>query len=278
VPFHPEIVIGRSSSCDLSLNDAVVSRHHARLSVVAGELFVNDLNSTNGTVVNDAEIDRGSTKGCGRRATVAVGKAEFDVVIATAARAGEYGRALRDSVRDAKFPIACNMVHCQNVLADLDGRVARDRFQYGLLVLDVDKFKTINSRFGYAGGDAVLRELLELLESELRPHEVLAKIGGEELLLVIPGAAREQVLETAERIRGRVQRQGFHARADLAVPITISIGASMVGHDGRSSSKDALAEAQELVRIAKDRGRNQVVTARDVDAPVPLPRGDRTTS
>lgn len=169
---------------------------------------------------------------------------------------------------------------------DLTGALNRRAFHaqtrrlhgsFVLLVLDLDHFKQVNDRHGHAAGDAVLRAVGQSIQGQLRAGDTIARWGGEEFVALLPQAAKTQAREIAERIRSRIAAQAVQAHAagtagtagtaDAApIPVTISIGLSLLGQDiaGREPAQLAqglLAEADQALYRAKHEGRNRVVSA-----------------
>jgi diguanylate cyclase (GGDEF)-like protein len=123
-----------------------------------------------------------------------------------------------------------------------------------ILLVDIDRFKAVNDRFGHAEGDRVLVRVATTLSAVLRRGDVLARIGGEEFAVFLQGATAEQAMHLAERLRAAVAAE---VRAgDL--PVTISVGVSP-GRAGPSLA-DRLVEADRGVYAAKDAGRNRVMS------------------
>lgn len=129
-----------------------------------------------------------------------------------------------------------------------------------LLVLDVDHFKSFNDRFGHAAGDAVLRAVAGAVIGGLRPTDVAARYGGEELVVVLPETPLSGALVAAERVRQLVSRLTVTAPDGAALPaVTISIGAASLDETGDAAALFQRADAA-LYR-AKSAGRNRVEAA-----------------
>ena len=131
----------------------------------------------------------------------------------------------------------------------------------GVVILDLDHFKTINDTYGHDNGDVVLRSVALSLRQHTRHHDVLARIGGEEFAIVFPNTDERALAALAERIRKAIQElpmvlEGKH------VPITTSIGAVL--WDGEESGQDLLKRADRLLYEAKANGRNRVITGKDI--------------
>jgi diguanylate cyclase (GGDEF)-like protein len=125
----------------------------------------------------------------------------------------------------------------------------------GVMMIDVDRFKSINDSFGHAAGDAVLRALAREFGEVLRSYDSLGRYGGEEFLVVAPGCGLTESHELAERIRAHVETHAI-ASKDGAIPVTISIGVTASG--GASSAEHLLQEADAALYVAKASGRNRV--------------------
>ncbi|WP_290647739.1 diguanylate cyclase, partial [Aquisalimonas sp.] len=99
-------------------------------------------------------------------------------------------------------------------------RAAKGNTPMGLLLLDLDRFKPINDEHGHAVGDLVLQETVIRLEGELRPTDVLARVGGEEFAVLLPECDAQQALEVSERLRRAMARRPFETPTGIAVPVT----------------------------------------------------------
>lgn len=126
-----------------------------------------------------------------------------------------------------------------------------------VLMLDVDRFKEINDRFGHAGGDEALCRLAETVRSELRGPDHVGRLGGEEFAVVLPETDLEGAMEVAERLRGRLES------SPLLLPsgelrMTVSIGVAVCEPD-EATVERALDRADRALYEAKARGRNRVV-------------------
>lgn len=135
-------------------------------------------------------------------------------------------------------------------------RAARHGTPLSLLVLDMDRFKAINDRYGHAEGDRVLVRLADCLRAELRASDVAGRLGGEEFAVVLPEAAASGALEVAERIRRCVETCCFGEHPPAA---TVSIGAAT--WSAGETVEALLRRADEALYAAKAAGRNRVVAA-----------------
>jgi len=130
-----------------------------------------------------------------------------------------------------------------------------------LLLIDLDYFKQVNDDFGHLAGDECLRTLARSLDETLAPEAALiARFGGEEFVVVLPGAAGPRALEIAERVRQRIGSQRVrHAGREIAM--TASIGVFSVPVGTVLSADEVLHQADYALYAAKNAGRNRVHVA-----------------
>jgi diguanylate cyclase (GGDEF)-like protein len=139
-------------------------------------------------------------------------------------------------------------------LAEIDGVPCdAERGQsHALLLCDLDHFKRVNDQLGHAAGDAVLQDVAYTMRAVLRAGDSIYRIGGEEILVVLPGATEEDAVTVAERLRQAVRK-----RRPVGMGVTISIGAA-VSKPGAVNTDDLVARADAALYSAKARGRDQV--------------------
>lgn len=139
-------------------------------------------------------------------------------------------------------------------------RAAREGGGLAVLLLDIDHFKRVNDTHGHAGGDAVLRAFHATCATQLRAHDLLGRLGGEEFGVVLPATGREVARQVAERLRAAVAAGPVTLPGGAAVAITVSIGLAFTA----SAAEDIdslLAAADAALYRAKREGRNRVVEA-----------------
>lgn len=123
--------------------------------------------------------------------------------------------------------------------SDLEGR--GEAVPVGLLVVDVDRFKAVNDTFGHVVGDEVLVRIAELLERSTRPDDLVARFGGDEFVVLIPGASDRVVAERAETLRRRVDEMPWH---ELRPGLVVSISVGMAR--GTSNQVEGLVESADV--------------------------------
>jgi diguanylate cyclase (GGDEF)-like protein len=148
-------------------------------------------------------------------------------------------------------------------LAELDGQPSNEEegLSHALLLCDLDHFKRVNDQLGHAAGDAVLQDVAYVMRAALRAGDSIYRVGGEEILVVLPGADREDAIEIAERLRVAVRE-----RRPVGVTVTVSIGVA-VSQPERVVTDDLIARADAALYAAKASGRDAI----HVDGPSPEP-------
>jgi two-component system, cell cycle response regulator len=128
-----------------------------------------------------------------------------------------------------------------------------------VLVLDIDRFKSVNDGFGHDAGDEVLKEFASRIRAHTRGIDVVARFGGEEVVVVVPETPLEGGRAVAERIRARVEATPFIIhRGQRSLPVTVSIGVA-AREAGDATALDVLRRADAALYTAKREGRNRVV-------------------
>ncbi len=134
----------------------------------------------------------------------------------------------------------------------------RESKPIALLFVDIDRFKDYNDRYGHQRGDERLRQIAQLLESELkRPRDFVARYGGEEFVAILPDTNHEGAMSIAERLRAEVEQQ--RPSDDDDQPITISVGVSAAVPVHQDAVNRLIRAADEALYAAKQAGRNRVV-------------------
>jgi two-component system cell cycle response regulator len=145
-------------------------------------------------------------------------------------------------------------------------RAIRQLTSVGLLMVDLDGFKSINDRFGHVAGDLVIRDISEILRRSVRIFDVCTRFGGEEFAVMMPGGTVDSAGAIAERIRQRVEayQRSEPDLADLKVTASIGVAVSPPG----VTARELIERADRALYRAKRAGKNRVSTAGgDVTAP-----------
>lgn len=158
--------------------------------------------------------------------------------------------------RVARFDDLTGLCNRRTFFRECEAAKANDE-RGAFLYVDVDHFKKLNDRFGHAAGDAVLREMGEIIASCVRGSDVAARLGGEEFGIYLVDADLVTALAIAERIR----RKLAHTRLGVgleSVPVTISVGVAV--RESGQSLQELMARADENLYAAKEQGRDRIVS------------------
>jgi diguanylate cyclase (GGDEF)-like protein len=159
-----------------------------------------------------------------------------------------------------------NRRHLDRALLHDLARSVDEGLPVAVVLVDVDRFKSVNDRFGHGTGDAVLCAVAAELRAGTRTGDTVARAGGEEFVLVLPGADEAEALARAETVRARVGALR-HPVPDGVLAVTLSAGVAVARHGGRGAA-DLLARADRALYRAKSGGRDRVVVAGDAGADV----------
>ncbi|HPD91730.1 MAG: diguanylate cyclase [Rhodobacter sp.] len=181
-------------------------------------------------------------------------------------RADALRRAVSNGLRLAVTDPLTGLYNRRYALAHLDRIAARAREtgrRFAVMVLDLDRFKTVNDTFGHGAGDAVLETVAARLRDNLRPSDLVARIGGEEFLIALPDATLGTARIAAERLCRIIGDEPVPLPDGRgAVQVTISVGLALgpdLGPDeAGQTARNTLSRADAALFAAKTEGRNQV--------------------
>ena len=153
------------------------------------------------------------------------------------------------------------------ILETLDREIARSRREgvsLGVLIADLDRFKTINDNNGHLIGDDVLREATRRMQAEVRSYDAVGRYGGEEFLVLLPGCGKTETAEKAEQLRRVVMDRPIPTQAG-PMNVTVSVGGVTTGEWPEDTTNQILQMADSALYRAKAQGRNQSVMAAAAD-------------
>jgi diguanylate cyclase (GGDEF)-like protein len=249
-----EFSIGREEGNNAVVDLDNVSRRHARIIRRQGRMFVEDLNSTNGTYLNDQEVLQETPLRSGD--LIKVGGSIFKFLTGDNIELQYHETIYMLTIVDGLTGVNNKRYFLEYLEREM-GRCHRYGRPLSLMMFDIDHFKKINDVHGHLAGDYVLREMAQSIKRMVRKEQCFARYGGEEFALVIPEDGPEKVRFLAEKIRRTVEDKDFMFE-DRAIPVTLSIGVA-----------DMMAEMTEPLQFikvadtnlykAKKSGRNRVV-------------------
>lgn len=252
-------VIGRAHESRIFIDDRSLSRSHARIDIKGTEVTVVDLGSTNKTVVNGQILHPMAPCTLRNNDQIKTGNVIFKFLekgsIEALTNQKLFEKANRDALTGAysrgalleKAPEA--MKRAESLNEDLS-----------VLVLDIDFFKKINDTYGHAGGDYVLREMGQIIGSNLiRSEDFFARYGGEEFVLILAGTNLQMAKDIGERIRATIQNAEFNFDGKK-IPVTVSVGLASRRATDLEWSK-LFDRADRALYASKQAGRNRLSVA-----------------
>lgn len=245
------LTIGRSSQCDIQIEDDNVSRKHAEISFRDNLVWLKDLQSTNGSYVNSkrvAEVPLNDGD------LVLIGRVLFKFIHSSVVENRFFGQMYSLATTDFLTGIA-NRQQVINLLEQEFNRARRYDRPLSILVYDIDRFKEINDTFGHLAGDQMLIESSRIVKEHLRVEDHFGRLGGDEFLIICPETPVDQALALGKRIQVVLSKTDFLVREKI-VFFTISVGAATISLKVASPDEFIHLADQALYR-AKNAGRNQ---------------------
>lgn len=139
-------------------------------------------------------------------------------------------------------------------------RCEREKKPLSIALLDVDHFKRFNDTHGHETGDEVLKSIARFLQQQTRASDVASRLGGEELMVMLPGAEAVAAIRKAEQLGNGIRQLKVRAQGKTIGPVTVSIGVATYAHHG-STPEELMRSADAALYRAKAEGRDRVVLA-----------------
>jgi diguanylate cyclase (GGDEF)-like protein len=245
-------IIGRRPECDIRVRERAVSGIHAEIIRVRDTVTINDLASTNGTLLNGLRIRTPMPLVQGN--LLKLGNCVFKYV--DSQLEVEFTEALHTRAITDQLTGAFNRTYLVARLGFLVD-TASEQKPVSIITFDFDNFKQVNDQFGHAAGDHVLRASSALIMSTfVRPNDLFARMGGEEFVIVMQETPLETAVETAEKIRRTLEEKIFAFDGD-GIHLTSSFGVCCATNPVEQS-EFVLTRADELLYRSKRDGRNRV--------------------
>jgi diguanylate cyclase (GGDEF)-like protein len=245
------VVLGRDPACDIRIVDQSVSRRHLRIHLDEAGYAVEDLQSTNGTFINDEPASARLLKDGDY---LRVGNWIFRYLAGGNVESDYHEEIYRLTIVDGLTGIHNRRFLLEFLEREL-ARSLRHQRPLALVLLDIDRFKAINDNLGHLAGDWTLRGLANRIKASIRREELFARYGGEEFAVVLPETPREGAVKMAERVRRLVEMQPFDYEG-RPYPVTISLGVATTKGEEALTPVELLRRADDKLYEAKRAGRN----------------------
>jgi two-component system, cell cycle response regulator len=246
------ITLGRDQGNDIVVPSDSVSRRHARLNMDGNRRLLTDLESTNGSYVNDQPIMSQILKNGDQ---VKIGDTIFKYLVGDGIEASYHEEIYKMTIIDGLTGVF-NKRYFLEALGREMARAQRYARPLSILMFDIDHFKRVNDTYGHLAGDYVLASLARVISTRARREEIFARYGGEEFVILLPETQKEGAMELAEQLRKRVASHLFVFEGE-EIPTTVSIGVSTVVNENIPEN-ELIARVDEKLYQAKNEGRNCV--------------------
>lgn len=251
-----QYIVGRDTDAGFVVSRSSVSRQHARLFRDAdGYWWVEDLNSTNGTFVNEVRVVR--SQQLAESDQVRFGDAIYKFLSGS-----NIESAYHEAIHNMAIQDGMTGIHNKRFFMEFLEREIAVATRHGhpltLVMFDVDHFKKINDTYGHLAGDAVLKDLAQRIRPRIRREDLFARYGGEEFACVLPSTALPGGIVFAEHLRALIEERPCIFDG-TPIPFTISLGVTTLHREVGVDPLALIKRADENLYAAKRAGRNRVV-------------------
>lgn len=256
-------VIGRSSKVDIQIDEESISRSHAVIDNYGDSVVARDLESTNGTYVNDVQIRE---KRLNDGDQIKIGRTIFKFLSGSNVEAQYHDEIYKLTTTDGLTQIYNKRYFLKEMEREMSRSLRYDR-ELSLIMLDIDHFKSINDTYGHLAGDHVLRQVAKRIREHIRRDDIFGRYGGEEFALLLPELAKVHGAQLGEKLRRLIEGEPF-VFDNIRIPVTLSMGVSdLVEYKGVvSAAGDLEINPFAFIKLSDDRlyqakqsGRNRVV-------------------
>lgn len=245
--------VGRAPNVNIVVNEQSVSRRHARCYQTNGNIEIEDLNSSNGTYVNNTRIIRRTTLNDGDII-------RFGTVLFKYFAHDNIENVFHDKIyRMATIDGGTQTFNKKYLLESLQSEFKFSRTyarDLSVIYFDLDHFKKVNDTYGHNAGDFILKEISTKVKNSIRKEDIFCRFGGEEFVILLPNTDAKTAYELAERIRVSIENHVF-IFSSQNLKQTISLGVSQLNND-MLDPQDLLHDADKKLYQSKKNGRNRV--------------------
>ncbi|MEB3226693.1 MAG: diguanylate cyclase [Synechococcus sp.] len=207
---------------------------------------------------DDATLQRAEETGCYGYILKPYLEKELYATIRMALKKHDQTKSLKqDGIVDSLTGLF-NRRHMDQCLQEELERSVRNKSCFCFMLIDIDHFKSFNDLFGHLAGDVVLQRVAALIKDGMRRYDTVFRYGGEEIAVICPESAIEDIQIRADALRLRIGREEITYQSSGLPPVTVSVGIAAYPNHGNS----LIEKADKALYEAKNQGRNQVVIAK----------------
>lgn len=256
-----EMIIGRDPAASISIADQTISKKHAKIVKEGTVIKIEDLGSSNGTLINGKKLEAGHVAKLAKEDMIKLGNSIVKYLPAGEIEIIFYGNLNQAANTDPLTRIFNKGYFLEAIEAEVKRAKALST-PLSLIFLDLDHFKKINDTYGHDGGDFVLKEFTTIVKATgvVKPKDIFARYGGEEFCILMPGTSAEDAAKAAEQLRGKIQTHAFQYDSKR-IPVTSSLGVAELQGDLDTAS-DLIKSADKCLYDSKQSGRNRVTVAK----------------
>lgn len=252
-----ELVAGRSTDCSIWIEDTTISRKHFQISRREKGYEIKDLNSTNGTYVNNKRVKTTLLK-AGDKIQISkdtIMQFDFFDEDRKISEKKRYEMGVMDPVTGTY-----NKSYFLKRISDEFSFSFRQNLPLSLVMFDIDYFKVINDTYGHLAGDKVLKDICVIVTKMIRNEDVFCRYGGEEFVIIMRNTQCQDAVNLAERIRKKIEDAEIEYESEK-IKVTISLGVATSFENNFRDYVALITEVDKLLYKSKGSGRNKVTAA-----------------
>jgi len=246
-------IIGRGEHVSIVLADDMASREHCQYWLSDKGVVVEDMGSTNGTLIDNQLIKQTVLT---QESRLLIGEHIFKLEYKNDRELEEDKKLLHAATTDALTGIS-NRRNLMERASSLYAQCSNNDRELAIIMLDIDHFKKVNDKWGHPAGDLVIKRVAQLLAAQCADADICGRYGGEEFLVLLPDRHKEGVLDFCEDLRKQIEKFSFTWRGE-DIPVTVSIGASNGKGNELPGLEETVGLADTSLYKAKESGRNCV--------------------
>ena len=238
------------NEADVYIPDNSLSRAHVRIIVSGKNIQAQDLNSTNGSFLNNQKMDPEQIYALKNSDILRLGEIVFKFIAS-----GNIEAKSIFHVQDQMYTDPLCQIHNRKYMEDKGQEMIRQKKHVSFISFDLDHFKKINDQYGHIGGDFILTCVSSLVRNSIRKSDIFCRMGGEEFSLMME-CDKETAFQLAEEIRSKIASEVFEFE-DQTITVSVSLGVTEI-QKADKSWQDLYKRADKALYKSKKEGRNRV--------------------